>query len=129
MEWVNTERWVDVGSTKHNFTDEQMAELNKSEKVFDYFADFDAYFPDFFKIGIDLTESDIDWFKFNWLLSSFMEDGESMIAKRMMARGYNPTKGESKEYKMYMNKKKRIYSLTPLRNEWEKLSEIGGKNG
>jgi len=125
MDWINKPRWIDNTQTKHNFTDEQMAELNKSEKVFDYFADFDAYFYDFFKLGIDLTDSDLDWFKFNWLLNGIIEDDKSMICKRMMARGYKSSKDETVEYRIHMNKKKSLYSLVEVSG----IEKLGGKNG
>ena len=101
-----------------------MEDLEKSEKIFDYEADFDAYFYDFFKLGIDLTESNIDWFKFNWILGGIMGEESSAISQRLQARCYKPQKGENEKYKESMKKKKRLYSLVE-ENEWNKLSERG----
>lgn len=48
--------------------------------------DFDVIYHDFKTIGIDLIDSDIDWVKFNFHLTGFMNSQSSAIALRMQER-------------------------------------------
>lgn len=94
------------------------------EKVFDFFYDYQYYFPDFIeKYGINLNRDEISWWEFDKLLDWCFRDKNSSISNVMSFRLYKkPSKNiktvEAEEHKYYM-KMKRKYSL-PVQIDSEK---------
>lgn len=94
------------------------------EKVFDFFYDYQYYFPDFIeKYGINLNKDEISWWEFDKLLDWCFRDKNSSISNVMSFRLYKkPSKNiktvEAEEHKYYM-KMKRKYSL-PVQIDSEK---------
>lgn len=132
MKEIHEQRWIEQKLGDLGLSKEDEQALNEAEKMFDYNMDYDAYYVDFFKIGIDLDTSDLDWYKFNWFLSSFFDDENSTISKRLQYRGYKPNKHDSLEYKNSMNKRKSKYSYQEVNSDnfmdiFGKGVEIGGK--
>lgn len=90
------------------------------ENNFDICLDYENYFYDFYKIGIDLTKDKLNWWKFLHILKGILLDDSSSMSKIISFRTYekpssNPKINEEKEHNFRM-KMKRIYSL-PYKNK------------
>lgn len=115
VEWVFKQRWKTESSINELLTEEERSKLAKAEQTFDYLKDYDAYWCDFFSIGIDLERDEIDFFRFCWMLDNkFMTDETSAISKRMRMRTYKPQKGDSVDHKHRMSNMKSKYSLLSI---------------
>ena len=93
----------------------QIGNSRKTEKLFDINLDYKYYYADFYKIGIDLNKTNIDWWSFNSLLESIMLDENSTMYKVISYRIYEkPSKNikiqEEKEHKFRMSMKRK-YAL------------------
>ena len=92
-------------------------------KTFDYDYDFKYYYYDFMKLGIDLTKDNIDWWKFDRLLSGMLEDDTTYINKVLGYRTYKKPTSNSKiadaEKNKYYQEKKKEYSLPQNKNNIE----------
>ena len=110
-----TRTWIDLLTEEEKKGPEVMAAIEKENqinKIFDYALDFDAYYSDFKRYyNIDLIDERVEWFKFNWLLSSLFEYKDSSISKRLSYRSYEKQKGESPKYSKAMMDLKNKYSL------------------
>lgn len=114
FKWLNVERWTSSNNDfwKEHLTSDEYAKLNDSKQVFCYFADYDAYYTDFYQyFNIDLMTAELDWIRFNWFLRNIIEKEDSMISKRIRYRTYKPSKHENSEYKNSMFERKKTYSL------------------
>lgn len=89
-------------------------------KTFDYDYDFKYYYYDFLKLGIDLTKDNIDWWKFDRILSGMLEDETTYINKVLSYRTYKKSSSNSRiiesERNKYYLEKKREYSLPQKSN-------------
>lgn len=105
------ERWTSKDTMKNlGLSDKEIQELNSDEGV-DLMKDYDAYWCDFFTIGIDLDVDTISFFKFKWLLENkFITDENSSIAKRLSYRNYKPQKGDNVNHKRAMISAKNKYA-------------------
>lgn len=120
ISWLNKSRWQESKVSDDELTAyltyEEKAEYNrakakKNNSKFCILRDFDAYYTDFIEFyNIDLFDEEICYFKFNFLLNGLLIK-ESHISKRIEFRNYKPRKNEDKNYKKYMLKMKKIYSL------------------
>ena len=120
IEWLNKSRWQEKQSNDDELTayltDEEKVEYykakaKKNNSKFCILRDFDAYYTDFIEFyNIDLLDEDICYFKFNFLLNGLLVK-ESHIAKRIEYRNYKPRQNEDKNYRKYMLKMKKLYSL------------------
>lgn len=123
----------DMALRTGQITEAEYKTLKEYTKKFDYYADSDAIFYDFLKMGIDLFESDINWFKFQTIFNQLIFDKNSAIYNRIKIRSFEPKKGkEYTEYNKNGNDLKDIYALTPqIKQEELTLMESigGGKNG
>lgn len=126
--WLVVQRWESSKQDLYaNLSDEDRKVLFESIKTFDYFMDYDAYWCDFFGIGIDLTKDDIDFIKFGWLLDNkFMCDEKSAIANRIRMRTYKQNKNDSLEYKTNMNDLKRKYAFSDIKQNESMLDMLKG---
>lgn len=106
-------------------------------KNFDINLDYEYYYPDFLKYGIDLNTDYIDWWKFNKVLSSILLDKNSNMYQIMSFRLYEkPPKNikvqEEKEHKARM-KLKQQYALKQnpkdgLEKLWNYVEKKAGEN-
>ena len=106
-------------------------------KNFDINLDYEYYYPDFLKYGIDLNTDFIDWWKFNKVLSSILLDKNSNMYQIMSFRLYEkPPKNikvqEEKEHKARM-KLKQQYALKQdpqkgLEKLWSYVEKKAGEN-
>lgn len=85
------------------------------EKNFDINLDYEYYFPDFLKYGINLNKQDIDWWEFQKILNSIMLNKDSTISTIISFRTYekspkNLKTQEEREHKFRMEMKRK-YSL------------------
>jgi hypothetical protein len=96
------------------------AKTTNNVKIFDYDYDFKYYYYDFLKLGIDLTKDNIDWWKFDRILSGMLEDETTYINKVLSYRTYKKSSSNSKiiesERNKYYLEKKREYSLPQKNN-------------
>ena len=136
ISWLNKPRWEDKKSDDEllmYLTDEEKVEYEKAKakknnSKFCILRDFDAYYTDFIEFyNIDLFDKDICYFKFNFLLNGLLVK-ESHIAKRIEYRNYKPRKNEDKNYKSYMLKMKKLYSLNE-ENETNAVADYFGMGG
>ena len=114
FKWLNVERWTSNNNDfwKEHLTEKEYSEINKGNQVFCYFADYDAYYTDFYQyFNIDLMTSDLDWFRFNWFLRNIIDKEDSMTSKRISFRTYTPSKHDDPKYKKSMLERKKMYSL------------------
>lgn len=108
-----------------------------ASKNFDINLDYEYYYPDFLKYGIDLNTDFIDWWKFNKVLSSILLDKNSNMYQIMSFRLYEkPSKNikvqEEKEHKAKM-KLKQQYALKQesqkgLEQLWSYVEKKAGEN-
>ena len=136
IEWLNKSRWQDKKTddeliqylTAEEKYEYEKAKAKKNNSKFCILRDFDAYYTDFIEFyNIDLFDEDICYFKFNFLLNGLLVK-ESHISKRLEFRNYKPKKNEDKNYKNYMLKMKKLYSLNeePETNAVADYFGIGG---
>lgn len=95
-------------------------------KNFDINLDYEYYYPDFLKYGIDLNTDYIDWWKFNKVLSSILLDKNSNMYQIMSFRLYEkPSKNikvqEDKEHRARMKLKQKYALKQDSQNGLEKL--------
>lgn len=100
----------------------------KNEKTFDLLLDYEYYYPDFYKFGIDLNNNDISWWTFNTILGSIFLNEESTMSKVIKFRTYKkPQKGsksaEAELHKFYMDRK-RQFSLPNSETKEDNLNKL-----
>lgn len=100
----------------------------REEKFFDINLDYQYYYADFYKIGIDLNKENIDWWAFNSILNSILLDEFSTMHKIISYRTYEkPSKNikvqEEKEHKFRM-KMKRKYALPNVQSSNNALQKL-----
>ena len=109
----------------------------KCKKDFDINYDYQYYFPDFLKYGINLNKDDIDWWEFNKILDAIIIDKNSNMHQVLEYRNYEkPIKNEKTRenirHQQMMNLKQK-YAL-PIKNEdgisklWNYLEKKAGDN-
>ena len=85
------------------------------DKIFDLVKDFNYYYVDFLKFGIDLNEDDISWWKFNAVLDGIFLQEKTCIGKVIEYRTWEkPSKNGEREnlaYTSYMRKMRVKYAL------------------
>lgn len=106
-------------------------------KNFDINLDYEYYYPDFLKYGIDLNTDRVDWWKFNKVLASILLDKNSNMYQIISFRLYEkPSKNikvqEEKEHKAKI-KLKQKYSLKDnsqngLEKLWNYVEKKAGDN-
>lgn len=110
-----------------------------TEKVFDINLDYKYYYADFYKLGIDLNNFEIDWWSFNSLLESIILDEHSTMYKIISYRTYEkPSKNiklqEEKEHKFRMSMKRKyalpakISTDKALERLWNYVEKKAGEN-
>ena len=117
----------------------QIGNSRKTEKAFDINLDYKYYYADFYKLGIDLNKTDIDWWTFNSLLESIIIDENSTMYKVISYRTYEkPSKNikvqEEKEHRFRMSMKRK-YALPnekkldiALEKLWNYVEKKAGEN-
>ena len=110
---------------------------SNKEKNFDINLDYEYYYPDFLKYGIDLNTDFVDWWKFNKVLNSILLDKNSNMYQIISFRCYekppkNPKAQEDKEHRFRM-KLKQKYALKQdpqlgLEKLWGYLETKVGEN-
>lgn len=107
--------------------------------MFDINLDYKYYYSDFYRIGIDLNKTNIDWWVFNALLESIILDENSTMYKIISYRSYErPSKNsriqEEKEHKFRMSMKRK-YALPNEKNSnialeklWNYVEKKAGEN-
>lgn len=109
------------------------------EKNFDINLDYQYYFPDFLKYGINLNKQDIDWWEFQKILNGIMLDKNSTISTIISFRTYEkPPKNiktqEEKEHKFRMEMKRKYALPNPQKIEngfdkmWNYVEKKVGEN-
>lgn len=109
------------------------------EKNFDINSDYEYYFPDFLKYGINLNKQDIDWWEFQKVLNSIMLNKDSTISTIISFRTYEkPPKNlktqEEKEHKFRMEMKRKYALPNPQKIEngfdkmWSYVEKKAGEN-
>lgn len=83
----------------------------KGAKIFDYNLDFKYYFLDFKKLGIDLLDDKVNWFKFNMILNELIYIKDTRINEIIGYRVYDNQDILDQERHNYNMKLKEQYSL------------------
>lgn len=100
---------------KGDITKEEYEALNKLDTTFDINADFDLVYGAFIHYyGIDLIDTDINYFKFKMLLEYIILDTDNPIINRMKIRSFVPIKGDDESTMSYNANRQKLqdkYSL------------------
>lgn len=97
---------------------------NNTKAIYSYEFD-DKYIYSAFleQYGIDLTETDMHWWKFKALFSSLSED--TKFVQIMRYRATDLSKIKSKEEKDFYKKMKKLYALPDMRTQEQKEKDFG----
>lgn len=95
----------------------------KKERIYDFEADAEYIFSAFYQqYHIDLTETDMHWWKFLALLGGLNED--CLFVKIMGYRSQDLAKIKDKEQRSYYRKMKALYRLPDIRTKEEKEKDF-----
>jgi len=110
------QKWTEgsdsIEKVRAYLTEDEFEEYVDVKKTYDPIHDFDAYYPDFLRyFNIDLLNSDISYFQFEWCMNALVSYEDSAIGKRIQYRGYTSSKGEDPKYRQYMESQRSKYSF------------------
>ena len=143
VKYIRLERFINPNNKKNHYarellekeeiTDKEYEEIMINEKKFCYNGDFDSIYADFLRFyQIDLIDTEIDWFKFKWLLNSILNIEDSACVSVINKRSYKYDKNMSKEQNdARMEEYNRFTYGRPIDNtlRLEEMIKGGGKNG
>lgn len=97
--------------------DNLLNDSDKEEKLMDYYVDQGRIYADFIGIyGINLNESTMHWWEFQWLLWNMPHERSSFL-QTIEIRTKKPRKGSSPEEIKAIQKGKKIYGLKQKEKE------------